>query len=147
MKRQCRCLTISHVPKPLLPWTYSSYGTACPSVTTPTTPLNASTSLSNIPLPTPPIGGLHESSTIVTKFCVISNVRLQLQQPPRSLHDRLQWRRLTMRQAISKVESINTGIPSHCPRVGKAELKHLALLGRWLFAKDGCEIEIKWHRC
>ncbi|KNZ78913.1 hypothetical protein J132_08138 [Termitomyces sp. J132] len=42
--------------------------------TRPMTPSSASTSRTRVPFPTPPIDGLHESSPIVSSFCVRSRV-------------------------------------------------------------------------
>jgi len=39
------------------------------------TPSSASTSLTRVPLPTPPIDGLHDISPIVSSFCVMRRVR------------------------------------------------------------------------
>jgi hypothetical protein len=49
--------------------------TAASSATFPITPSSASTSLTNVPFPTPPMDGLHDSSPVVVRLEVRSKVR------------------------------------------------------------------------
>jgi len=53
-----------------------------PPATLPINPSNASTSRTKVPLPTPPIEGLQDSSPTVSNFCVKRSVRAPVRAAP-----------------------------------------------------------------